>query len=223
MQTPLHTNIVSENTNVPRSSEDMSGVSLFLWEIVKVCFLAFIIIIPVRAFLFQPFIVRGLSMTPNFQNGEYLVIGELGYKRTIVSLFGGHLFTVEPYKTLQRQEVVVFRPPISSADEQFFIKRVIGLPGDTVEIKNGRVIIRDSVHPSGFTLDESAYLSDSVPTFAPSGTTFFSLTLKEDEYFMMGDNRLNSHDSRAFGAVDTDHIIGRVLIRAWPFDVVTVY
>jgi signal peptidase I len=205
------------------STEDVYGIGRFLWEIVKICVLAFIIIIPIRVFFFQPFFVQGSSMEPNFKDGQYLIIEELGYKKTDVAIAGTHIMTVDPTKELQRQEVAVFHPPIQTSANQFFIKRVIGLPGDTVEIKNGHVTIYNLTHLEGFVLDESAYLSASVPTFASSGNASFSIRLKNNEYFMMGDNRLYSHDSRAFGPVNKDEIIGRVLLRAWPIDKTELY
>lgn len=211
-----------QNNREP-SEEDAYGIGRFLLEIVKVCALAFIVIIPIRVFFFQPFFVQGSSMEPNFQDGQYLIIGELGYKKTDIGSSSNPLFSVEPSKELHRQDVVVFHPPLTSASAQFFIKRVIGLPGETVEIKNGHVSIRNADHPEGFVLDESAYLSPSVPTFAPSGSASFSVRLKDDEYFLMGDNRLYSHDSRAFGPVNKDHVTGRVLLRAWPAKEARIY
>lgn len=213
----------NQQENLDASDEDIYGIGRFLWEIVKVCLLAFVIIIPIRVFFFQPFFVQGSSMAPNFQDGQYLIIGELGYKKTDVDIFGTHIFSSEPTKELKRQEVAVFHPPLSSGSDQFFIKRAIGLPGETVEIKNGHVIIRNDAHPEGFVLDESDYLNDSVPTFASNNSSSFSVHLKEDEYFLMGDNRLYSHDSRAFGAVSKDNIIGRVLLRAWPLSKSEIY
>jgi signal peptidase I len=206
---------ILQNKN-EENPDDVYGVGRFLWEIVKVCILAFIIIIPIRVFFFQPFFVQGSSMDPNFADGQYLIIGELGYKKTDVDILGAHVFSIDPTKDLKRQEVVVFHPPVVSNSEQFFIKRIIGLPGETVEIKNGHVTIYSLTHLEGFVLDESAYLSDSVPTFAPSRNASFSIRLKDNEYFVMGDNRLYSHDSRAFGPVSKDKITGRVLLRAWP-------
>lgn len=205
------------------SDEDVYGIGLFLWEIVKVCMLAFVIIIPIRVFFFQPFFVQGSSMDPNFQDGQYLIIGELGYKKTNVDVLGAHLFSVDPTTQLERQQVTVFHPPVAASADQFFIKRVIGLPGETVEIKNGHVIIHNTAHPEGFVLDESAYLKADVPTFASSSATSFSIRLKDNEYFLMGDNRLYSHDSRAFGPVSKDHITGKVLLRAWPLNKTQIY
>ena len=212
----MHNDTASQYKNNSSEEDSIAGVGTFLWEIVKVCVLAYIIIVPIRAFLFQPFFVQGASMDPNFKNGQYLIIGELGYKKTDVNLFGLSLFTVHPSKEFTRQEIVVFHPPIPVEGEKFFIKRIIGLPGETVEIKNGQVIIINKEHPEGQVLDESAYLSTKVPTYPQGSSTSYSVHLADDEYFVMGDNRPASHDSRAFGPITKDKVTGRVLLRAWP-------
>ncbi len=201
--------------NIP-DDEEVYGVGLFLWEIVKISILAFIIIIPVRVLFFQPFFVQGASMEPNFHDGEYLIVGEFGYKETDVVVGGAELFRITPFKELHRGDSVVFRPPGIAG--QFFIKRVIGLPGETIEIRDGRVIIRNAQSPAGFVLDERSYLALGAPT-----TGDRVLTLHDDEYFVLGDNRTASRDSRSFGPVPKDRITGQVLIRAWPFDRFSIF
>lgn len=196
--------------------EEVYGVGRFLWEIVKIGVLALIIIIPVRVFFFQPFFVQGASMEPNFHDGEYLVVGEFGYKETGIGLGDKELLRVTPFKELHRGDPVVFRPP--GVVGQYFIKRVIGLPGETIEIKNFRIIIKNSQAPSGFILDERQYLLPNVET-----TGDISLTLGDSEYFLLGDNRTASRDSRAFGPVPKDRITGKVMLRAWPFGRLTVF
>jgi signal peptidase I len=166
---------------------------LFLWEIAKVVLISLAIIIPIRYFLFQPFFVRGASMEPNFLNGDYLIIDEITYRLG------------DP----ERGDVVVFRSPQDTS--QFFIKRIVGMPGETIELTEDQVIIRNSERPSGFILDESAYLSDSQHT---SGN--LRLKLDDNEYFVMGDNRLQSSDSRRWGPVNESYLIGRAIFRAWP-------
>ena len=191
------------------------GVGGFILEIVKVFLLAFIIILPIRVFLFQPFFVQGASMEPNFENNQYLIVNEFGYV-TSVDALGIHLFNMHPFEELQRQTVTVFRYPKNPS--QFFIKRVIGLPGEKVQIKNDQVTIFNAQHPDGFVLDESAYLSSNVVT---SGDMV--INLKPDEYFVMGDNRMFSSDSRIWGPVPKSDIIGKVLLRAWPLDQLSVF
>jgi len=163
----------------------------FIWEVVKIVIIAAVIVVPIRYFLFQPFFVRGQSMDPNFENGDYLIIDEITYR----------------FKTPQRGEVIVFKPPQNTS--QRFIKRIIGLPGETIEIKDGKVIIYTKGEPQ--ILDESNYLVDLLT----SGN--IQITLSEDEYFVLGDNRSFSFDSRRFGVLPEENIIGRVIFRAWPF------
>lgn len=188
--------------------EELSAGQFFL-EMVKVFLLAAVIIIPVRVFLFQPFFVQGSSMQPNFENGEYLVVNEFGYKKTRVGLPDAPFFTVSPFYPLKRQEPIVFRSP--QKEDLYLIKRVIGLPGETVRIEHSNIIITDAKHPEGLRLDESSYLASSVIT-----TDMKPLTLGADQYFVLGDNRMNSLDSRVFGPVDRGLVVGRVLFRAWP-------
>jgi signal peptidase I len=192
------------------------GVGGFVLEVIKIFILAFIIIVPIRVFLFQPFFVQGVSMEPNFENNQYLIVNEFGYKKTKVGVGENVFFTVDSFKNLGRQEVVVFRYPKNPT--QFFIKRTIGLPGEKVEIKDGKVMIFNDENPNGFLLDESAYLSESTRTLGN-----VSKKLKDDEYFVMGDNRMFSSDSRSWGAVPEVDIVGRALFRAWPLDKISIF
>lgn len=192
------------------------GVKGFILEIIKIVVLAFVIIFPIRVFLFQPFFVQGASMEPNFEDGEYLIINELGYKRTEIGFGGNNLFVVEPFKDIKRQQAIVFRYPLD--ERKFFIKRIIALPGEKIEIKNGQVKIYNSDNPNGLVLDESAYLDNNVKT---NGN--LTLTLREDEYFVMGDNRMFSSDSRSWGTIREEHIVGLVLLRAWPLNRIDIY
>lgn len=171
------------------------GVALFFWELIKVFLLAVVIIVPIRYFLVQPFFVRGASMEPNFSNGEYLVVDELSYR----------------FREPQRGEVVVFRFPAQPS--QFFIKRIVGLPGDTVRIEEGRVVIHNTDHPEGAVLDESLYLPGQTRTGGQN-----AVELGPHEYFVLGDNRAASSDSRMWGVLPHAAIIGRTWIRAFPFD-----
>ncbi|MBI4136195.1 MAG: signal peptidase I [Candidatus Vogelbacteria bacterium] len=134
------------------------------WEIIRFVLVTLIIVVPIRTYVAQPFIVSGLSMVPSFDDGEYLIIDELSY------LFRSPL----------RDEVIVFRYPKDPT--KFFIKRVVNLPGETVTIQN------------------SAY------------------QLQADEYFVLGDNRDRSLDSRAWGPVAKKLIKGRVFLRLFPFN-----
>ena len=161
-----------------------------IWEALKFALITIAIVIPVRAYVAQPFIVSGASMVPTFENGEYLVIDELSYL----------------FREANRGEVVIFRYPKDPS--KFFIKRVIGLPGEWLELSPaGVTIINEESEP--FTLAEPYLTTQSLPTQ--------TVKLAANEYFVMGDNRSASLDSRAWGPVDADLIKGRVLLRLLPF------
>ena len=200
----------NKNEIIESEEEIYYGVGSFLWEVVKVFFWALVIIVPIRIFLFQPFFVQGASMDKNFADGDYLIVNELGYKQTDVSVGPVHLFNVNTFKDLSRGDVVVFRYPLDQS--QFFIKRVIGLPGETVKVEGGKVTIINKEHPDGFILDESKYLP---PTLMTNGA--LTVALSNDQYFTLGDNRQFSHDSRAWGPLPKEDVIGKVLVRAWSF------
>lgn len=172
----------------------MKKVFSALWEIIKIAVIALIIVIPIREFVFQPFFVKGASMEPNFHDFDYLIIDELSYNLG------------EP----GRGDVVVFRNPVKR--HQRFIKRIIGLPGETVKIVDKRVEI--ITEEGSFILDESSYLPLGTVT-NNEGTT----KLGEKEYYVMGDNRPYSYDSRYFGSVSKEDIIGRVAFKFWPLSV----
>lgn len=165
----------------------------FVWEIIKVIIIALAIIIPVRYFLVQPFFVNGASMEDTFQDSNYILIDEISYR----------------FKDPVRGEIIVFRYPNDRT--QFFIKRVIGLPNETVEVRNNTVTIYNKDHPEGAILQE--------PYLSPGQETRGNLRIKLDdnEYFVMGDNRLHSSDSRYWGPVNRSLVTGRVFARAWPF------
>ena len=172
----------------------MKKILSFIWEIAKIVIIALLIVIPIRYFLFQPFFVRGQSMEPNFEDGDYLIIDEISYR----------------FRAPQRGEVIVFKNPQNPF--QRYIKRITGLPGETIEIEDGKIIISDE--SKTWFLDESVYLPDSI--YTPS-KGFKSISLGQDQYFVLGDNRTNSSDSRIWGALVENKIIGRVFFRAWPF------
>lgn len=172
---------------------NMKKAILFIWEVAKIVILALVIVVPIRYFLFQPFFVKGESMAPNFENGDYLIIDELSYRLR------------EP----ERGEIIVFKYPHDLT--QRYIKRIIGLPGETVEIEGGEVIIKKE-NSSPISLNESGYLDSSVQTLGS-----IKIILGQGEYFVLGDNRPVSSDSRRWGIVPRADIVGRVYFRAWPF------
>ncbi len=139
-------------------------------------------------------------MEPNFHDGEYLVIDQLSYR----------------FSNPKRDDVIVFRYPLD--ESQFFIKRIIGLPGDEVRVENGQVEIINSTYPNGVLLNESQYLPAGLATGGQ-----LDVHLGSDEYFVLGDNRPASSDSRSWGLMKRSEIIGRVWVRAWPFDRMTIF
>ena len=174
----------------------LGAVILFILEVAQIVVIALAIILPVRFFLIQPFIVKGASMEPNFYENEYLIIDEITYR----------------FRDIERGEVVVLEPPTGVSD--YYIKRVIGLPGETVEVSNGKVTIYNGEYPNGLSLMED-YIIEYTP-----GTQ--RITVEEDAFFVMGDNRDESLDSRKFGTVPRANIVGRVWLRGLPFSRVGV-
>lgn len=164
----------------------------YFLELIKVAIISMLIVVPVRYFFIQPFFVSGASMQPQFYNGEYLIIDEFTYRRE------------EP----KRGDVVVFRYPKDPS--QFYIKRIIGLPGETVEIKNGKLEIFNQENPWGLVLNEP-YLEEGEINRGD-----MSVKVDPSNFFVMGDNRQASSDSRMWGTVDKKYIIGKVWLRAWP-------
>lgn len=200
---------MEKDNKVLLDEKEYQGVGGFLLELIKILALALIIIVPIRIFLFQPFFVEGISMEPNFEDGEYLIVNELGYKKTNFTVGGLNLFTVKNFREFERGDVVVFRYPKSP--NKFFIKRVIGVPGEKVQVKGGNVYIFNKENPQGFVLDEKEYLSSRVVTDGD-----VTLSVEKGEMFVLGDNRDASSDSRIWGLVGEDDVIGKVALRAWP-------
>ena len=168
----------------------MKNTLTFIWEVTKIIIVAFVLVVGLRTFVFQPFLVRGASMEPNFHNWDYLVVDEITYR----------------FRPPERGEVIVFQYP--NDPSQRYIKRIVGLPGETVEINDGKVAIFEG--NSGFVLDESEYLSGG----QTSGSV--RIALEENEYFVLGDNRRQSSDSRNWGVLREYFIIGRALVRVFP-------
>jgi len=175
------------------------GVISFIIEWTKLFLLALAIVIPIRVLLFQPFVVSGASMDPNFHNADYLIIDELSYRLR------------EP----ERQEVIVFKYPNNPALK--YIKRVIGLPGEKVEIVNGQVFVTSG--NKTFQLEEPYLSEETKQTWINNNN--FSVELGQNEYFVMGDNRNFSSDSRIWGPVPRKNIVGKVFIKLSSFDLLS--
>jgi len=164
------------------------------WETMEIILVAVIAVVIIRNFLVQPFLVSGASMEPSFSSGDYLLIDEAVYR----------------FRVPQRGEVAVFRYP--GDESTFYIKRIVGLPGEKIEINNGSITIFNTQNPNGFILSEN-YLPVGHKT---SGQE--EVVLKSDEYFVMGDNRNYSFDSRSWGNLPKSEIVGLVRLRLWPFN-----
>ena len=170
----------------------MTKALSFVLETGKIALVALVLVAGFRLFVFQPFLVRGASMEPNFHNWDYLIVDEISYR----------------FKNPERGDVIVFKFPHDLS--QRYIKRVIGLPGETVEVQDGHVAIFHGEEK--ISLGEEEYFSFDTPGSVHE-------TLGENEYFVMGDNRPYSSDSRSWGVLPKDLIIGRVLVRVFPLSV----
>lgn len=184
--------MTEEETQIPQTPKAKSEVLAFVWETIKVVVISLAIILPIRYYLVQPFFVKGASMEPNFEDGDYILVNEISYR----------------FSTPERGDVVIFRYPLDQS--QFFIKRIIGLPNETVEIKNNTVTVYNKDKPKGLVLDES-YLASSQITLGNSVTK-----IDDNEYLVLGDNRLQSSDSRRWGLVNKSLITGKAFLRPWP-------
>ncbi|HHB90992.1 MAG TPA: signal peptidase I [Anaerolineae bacterium] len=170
---------------VQRRDKDSGSV---LWETLQTLVLAGLLIVFFRAFVFQNFVVEGSSMVPTLMQGDRLIVSRLSY------IFG------KP----DRGDIIVFQYPFSP--ERDFVKRIIGLPGETIAIQNGQVFV------DGKPLPPETYVQHR------SSENYGPITLGEDEYFVMGDNRTGSSDSRSWGPLQEHFIIGKAWLIYYPFD-----
>lgn len=168
----------------------MKGFLPSIAETAKILIIAMLIVIPIRTFVFQPFLVKGASMEPNFHNGDYLIVDEFSYR----------------LRNPERGEVIVLKYPGDLS--QKYIKRIIGLPGETVAVQDGKVSVKNA---EGTVVLKEQYLPQGLQT-----PGLEEKILGDSEYFVMGDNRPFSSDSRAWGTLPKQDIIGRALIRLWP-------
>lgn len=164
----------------------------FLSEIIdlgKIIIIALLIVIPIRFFVFQPFMVSGASMEPNYHSTDYLIIDELSYR----------------FNEPKRGDVIVFKYPKNPNSK--YIKRIIGFPGETVEIKDAKITI--TKNGNVIVLDESYLPQESITAWI-RGATYGPVALKDNEFFVLGDNRNYSADSRTWGTLPKENIIGKV-------------
>ncbi len=175
--------------NVPPPQGKFLGI---LKEIVLFVIIAFGIILPFRVYVAEPYLVDGRSMDPTFDTGDYLIVDKLSYR----------------FNKPERNSVIVFKYPGNTSKS--FIKRIIGLPGETVIVDEKSTKIINKENPEGFELEQS-YVTH------PSPVTY-KVTLENDEYFVMGDNRAESFDSRSWGPLEKKYILGKPIVRLYPLN-----
>ena len=161
-------------------------------ELVKFAILAIVIVFPIRTFIAQPFVVSGASMDPTFWDGEYLIVDEISYR----------------FKEPERGEVIIFKYPLNPS--KYFIKRIIGLPGETLVIRG------DGVNISTANGQEIKWNEPYVDESNRQTYDNITVTLNNDEYYVLGDNRSGSSDSRVWGPVPRSYVIGRPFLRLMP-------
>lgn len=190
-------NVDEQQQHVP-SSNELTASTSSTRNLIFFALIVMLIVLPIRLFVAKPFIVSGASMFPTFDTWHYLIIDQLTYR-------------LEPP---QRGDVIVFRFPQNPS--RFFIKRIIGLPNETVELHGTTVTVFNDEHPNGFILDEPYVSPDNIKEDE------MRMQLGDGEYFVLGDNRKASADSRYWGPLEDYRIIGRAFLRLFPFDVAGV-
>lgn len=167
------------------------------FDLAQFALIALLIVIPVRFFIAQPFIVSGASMENTLHTNEFLIIDEISYR----------------FDDPKRGDVIVFRYPKDPS--KFFIKRVIALPGETIDIQGNTVTLTKS--------DGETVVLDEPYVKSMAENTSLTETLGEREYFVMGDNRDASSDSRVWGVLNKEKIVGRAFLRLFPFSKADVF
>lgn len=180
---------------LPESNTKRRGYFL---ELLRFAIITALIVLPIRFFIAQPFIVSGDSMVPTFESGQYLIVDEISYR----------------FETPERGDIIIFRHPEEAG--RILIKRIIGLPSETVTVEGDNVTIKNSANPDGLKLTEPYISSHSV--FGK-----VEATLTANQYFVLGDNRPNSLDSRFFGPIEKKLIIGRPLFRLLPLNTIAAF
>jgi len=191
----------------------MQSIKTFIKESLGVIIVSIIIVVPVRLYIAQPFVVSGDSMDNTFQNNNYLIVDEISYR----------------FENPHRGDVIIFRVPEKALKlsnfalnkKVYFIKRVIGLPGETVEINSDQVKIYNDANPDGIILNEPYAYFDKNSPFGQGMQ--LKQKLGPNEYWVMGDNRHNSSDSRFWGILKRDNITGRAFVRMFPFNKISAF
>lgn len=177
--------------------KQQGSIGMFILEFVQSIVLALSVFVLLYLFVAQPNEVKGNSMLPNFEDGQYLLTDKLSYQ----------------LGNPKRGDVVVFKAPATepcAEDECEYIKRIIGLPGDRVMVRDNKVYLNgatlaEAYLPSDFVTEPDSYLEEGVEREVPAG-----------EYLCLGDNRSHSRDGRAFGTIGKDRIVGKAFLIYWP-------
>jgi len=175
------------------------------FELIKTLIIFCLIYFVTKGYIAQPFLVKGRSMEQTLSDGDYLIVDQLTYNFTAPKRF----------------EVVVFHTEFipGGSGGEYYIKRVIGVPGDRVVIKEGKVILYENNSDTATILDEK-YIIDGLKTIAKEPV---DVVLQDNQYFVLGDNRGNSSDSRFWGPVDKSYIVGKPFIRLFPLNTIKVF
>ncbi len=198
-------NMTINNEQEKKGTSWIKGVLSFL----EILAISLIIIIPIKYFVAEPFLVSGISMQPNFHTADYLIINK---------------FT--KYSTIHRGEILVFVPPHERSDSWWkysvyfdprkkYIKRVIGLPGETVKLEDHKIYIKRK-NSNAFEELKEDYINNN-------GTTNKTTTLQDDEYYVLGDNRAHSYDSEEWGPIKKSDIVGEPILRLLPFNKISLF
>ena len=181
-----------------KKQKEKSGPSFFQ-ELIKMAAIVVLIVVPIRLYIAQPFIVSGASMAPTFHTGDYLIVDQISYR----------------FNNPDRGDIVIFKYPNNPS--KFFIKRVIGLPGEKIKIEKESIYIINEEHPDGFKYQLPTEAIDPPPTH-----TSTEEKLGEKQYFVIGDNREHSLDSRKWGPLEEKYIVGKAFLRLFPFQQIDV-
>ena len=184
--------IIKNKMNTDPSGNPIPQKKESVWDIIKFVIFALIIVIPIRMFVAQPFLVKGRSMDPTFHEKDYLIVDEFSYH----------------FREPKRGEVIIFRFP--GNPKEHFIKRVIGIPGDTINIENGKVTVKSK--DGVVNVIDEGYIKNH------SYETIHDVEVPDGNIYVMGDNRSESYDSRMWGLMPIDLATGRAFLRLYPFN-----
>lgn len=191
-QEPQEKEKTEEKLTTSQQKSVFVGVLVGIFDFVKTVVTIVVLAIVIRVFVIQPYIVEGQSMEQSFQNNDYLITEKISFR----------------FREPQRGEVIIFHPPDNPSVN--YIKRIVGLPEDKIEVKDGSVYVNDK------KIYET-YLKSNEETLSPKDNDYVYM-LKEDEYFVFGDNRNHSRDSREIGAIPEENIVSRVWFRLLPIN-----